>query len=77
MSGLDPLNARLVCDLSRDAAARGRGVLVSAHQLALIDQICTHIVMLARGRVVVCGSASEIKVRGGALENLFAEHAGA
>jgi ABC-2 type transport system ATP-binding protein len=75
-SGLDPLNARLVCDLSRSAAGRGCGVLLSAHQLSLIDQVCTHVVMLARGRVVVSGTASEIRARGGALEDLFLEHAG-
>jgi ABC-2 type transport system ATP-binding protein len=75
-SGLDPLNARLVCDLSLEAAAGGRGVLLSAHQLALIDQVCTHIVMLAHGRVVVSGSAGDIRARGGALEDVFVEYAG-
>ena len=76
-SGLDPLNARLVCDLSREAASRGGAVLLSAHQLALIDQVCTHIVMLARGRVVVSASALEVKSRGRALEELFTEYAAA
>jgi len=76
-SGLDPLNARLVCDLSRDAAGRDRGVLLSAHQLALIDQVCTHIVMLARGRVVMSAPAAELRTSGRTLEDLFSEHAGA
>jgi ABC-2 type transport system ATP-binding protein len=73
-SGLDPLNARLVCDLSLDAADRGRGVLLSAHQLALVDQVCSRIVMLAHGRVVFAGSIEEVRQRGErALEDLFVE----
>jgi ABC-2 type transport system ATP-binding protein len=77
-SGLDPLNARLVCDLVREAAAAGCGVLVSAHQLALVDQLCTDLVMLSRGRVVVAGSMEAIhQTNNVSLEDLFMAHAGA
>lgn len=75
-AGLDPLNARLVCDVVREAAARRRGVLVSAHQLALVDRLCTHVVMLAHGRVAVAAPIQEIRATGGPLEEVFAEHAG-
>jgi len=60
-SGLDPVNARLTCELLRAAASEGRGVLVSAHQLALVDEICTDLVMLARGRVVLSGSMAALR----------------
>jgi ABC-2 type transport system ATP-binding protein len=76
-SGLDPLNARLACDLIREAASQSRGVLLSAHQLALVDQVCTHVVMLARGRVVASGPLDDLHRRGGGtLEDLFVIHAG-
>ena len=76
-SGLDPINARLVCDLVREAAAAGCGVLVSAHQLALVDQLCTDLVMLSRGRVVVAGSMESIRrTYPASLEELFMAHAG-
>jgi ABC-2 type transport system ATP-binding protein len=75
-SGLDPLNARLVCDLSLEAAGRGRGVLLSAHQLALVDRVCSRIVMLAHGRVVLAGPIEDVRQRGErALEDLFVEDA--
>jgi ABC-2 type transport system ATP-binding protein len=74
-SGLDPMNARLVTELVREAAARGCGVLVSAHQLALVEQVCTEVVMLARGRVVLTGTMDEIHRRrrdsGESFEDLF------
>jgi ABC-2 type transport system ATP-binding protein len=77
-SGLDPINARLVCDLVREAAAAGCGVLVSAHQLALVDRLCTDLVMLSRGRVVVSGSMEAVRrAHPDSLEDLFMAHAGA
>ena len=77
-SGLDPVNARLVSALVREAAARGCGVLLSAHQLALVEQLCTEVVMLARGRVVLSGAMSELRARHGeSLEALFMACAGA
>ena len=77
-SGLDPINARLVCDLVREAAAGGCGVLLSAHQLALVDRLCTNLVMLSRGRVVVSGSVEAVRrAHPDSLEDLFMAHAGA
>jgi ABC-2 type transport system ATP-binding protein len=77
-SGLDPLNARLVCDLVTEAAGAGRGVLVSAHQLALVEQVCTSVVMLARGRVALAGTLAELRRdHPETLEQLFVTHAAA
>jgi ABC-type uncharacterized transport system ATPase subunit len=53
-------------------------VLVSAHQLALVDRLCTDLVMLARGRVVVAGSIEAVRrAHPDSLEDLFMAHAGA
>jgi ABC-2 type transport system ATP-binding protein len=73
-AGLDPLNARLVVDLVREASAAGKGVLVSAHQLALVEQFCTEIVILARGRVAWRGTREDIPADR-SLEDLFMSHA--
>jgi len=71
-SGLDPVNARLTSELLREAAARGCGVLVSAHQLALLEQLCSEIVMLARGRVVLAGALADLRARQAeSLEQIF------
>ena len=77
-TGLDPLNSRLVCDLARDAAASGTAVLISAHQLPLVEQICTHVLMLSRGRVVLAGTMADIRRdHDRPLEELFVERAAA
>jgi ABC-2 type transport system ATP-binding protein len=75
-SGLDPLNTRLVCDLIRETAAAGRGVLVSAHQLTVVERLCTHVTMLAAGRVVLSGTIDEVRAAPqDTLEQLFVAHA--
>jgi ABC-2 type transport system ATP-binding protein len=75
-SGLDPLNTRLVCDLIREAADRGAAVLVSAHQLALVEQLCSEVTMLAAGRVVLAGSMASVRsTPQETLEELFVSRA--
>lgn len=74
-SGLDPLNARLVGTLVREARDRGAAVLLSAHQLPLVAELCDSIVMLAAGRVVVSGATRDIVTAGRDLETTFVERA--
>jgi ABC-type uncharacterized transport system ATPase subunit len=59
----------------REASAAGKGLLVSAHQLALVEQFCTEIVILARGRVAWRGARQDIPPDR-SLEDLFMSHAG-
>jgi ABC-2 type transport system ATP-binding protein len=70
-SGLDPLNMRVVSALAHSAAATGRGILLSAHQLALVQDVCSRVVMLSRGRVVLSGTIDEVIAGGGTLEDVF------
>jgi ABC-2 type transport system ATP-binding protein len=77
-SGLDPINTRLVCDLISEAAERGAAVLVSAHQLSLVEQLCTDVTMLTSGRVVLAGSMASVRsTPHETLEQLFVTHAAA
>jgi ABC-2 type transport system ATP-binding protein len=41
-------------------AAGGRTVIVSSHLLAEVEQSCTHLVVMDRGRLVQAGPAGEI-----------------
>ncbi|HET9257464.1 MAG TPA: ABC transporter ATP-binding protein, partial [Pseudonocardiaceae bacterium] len=44
----------------RDYAARGATVLVSSHLLAEVEQTCSHVVVMHRGRLVAAGTVAEI-----------------
>jgi ABC-2 type transport system ATP-binding protein len=74
-SGLDPLNVRVVRDLSRAARERGAAILLSAHQLPLVMETCDDIVMLAGGRVVLAGAAPDVAGSAQELEETFAVRA--
>jgi ABC-2 type transport system ATP-binding protein len=61
LSGLDPVSARLVTGVIRDCAAAGQTVVLSTHQMGMVESLCTRVVMIARGRVVLDGELRAIK----------------
>jgi ABC-2 type transport system ATP-binding protein len=46
-------------------AATGRTVIVSSHLLAEVEQTCSHVVVMHRGRLVAAGSVAEVAGSGG------------
>lgn len=54
-NGLDPQGTREVRNLIRQLAGSGTTVLVSSHLLTEIEQVCTHIGVMSRGRLVLQG----------------------
>jgi ABC-2 type transport system ATP-binding protein len=63
LSGLDPLSARLVNAVVRECAASGQTIILSTHQMGLVEALCTRVFMIARGRSVLSGELREIKRR--------------
>ena len=63
LSGLDPVSARLVTGVIRDCAAAGQTVVLSTHQMGMVESLCTRVAMIARGRVVLDGELRAIKRR--------------
>ncbi len=58
-AGLDPANARQVRDLVKQLQERAT-ILVSSHNLAEIQELCDHVAILDRGRMILAGSVDEI-----------------
>ncbi|MFB6939290.1 CocE/NonD family hydrolase, partial [Streptomyces chartreusis] len=59
-NGLDPPQIREMRQVMIRYAAAGRTVIVSSHLLAEVEQSCTHLVVMDRGRLVQAGPVSEI-----------------
>lgn len=59
--GLDPVNVELVKSIMREAQAAGKSVVLSAHQMNLVEELCDRILMLNRGRRVLYGALDEVK----------------
>ena len=41
-------------------AVEGRSVLLSSHQLAEVEQTCSHVVVMDRGSVIASGTVAEV-----------------
>lgn len=59
-SGLDPLNQELMVNLIREIRSEGTTVLLSAHQLNLIERLADHVMIIAKGQKVLSGTVGEI-----------------
>ncbi|MCI3224298.1 alpha/beta fold hydrolase [Streptomyces sp. NP-1717] len=59
-NGLDPPQIREMRDVMIRYAADGRTVIVSSHLLSEVEQTCTHLVVMDRGRLVQAGPVAEI-----------------
>ncbi|MGW2780664.1 alpha/beta fold hydrolase [Streptomyces populi] len=66
-NGLDPPQIREMRQVMIRYAAQGRTVIVSSHLLAEVEQSCTHLVVMDRGRLVQAGPVSEIVGSGDTL----------
>ncbi len=58
--GLDPPQIAEMRRVLQRYATDGRAVLVSSHLLAEVEQTCTHVVVMHKGRVVASGRVEEI-----------------
>ncbi|MFD4608324.1 alpha/beta fold hydrolase [Streptomyces sp. NPDC058440] len=66
-NGLDPPQIREMREVMIRYAADGRTVIVSSHLLSEIEQSCTHLVVMDRGRLVQAGPVGEIVGSGDTL----------
>ncbi len=66
-NGLDPPQIHAMREVLRSYAATGRTVIVSSHLLSEIEQTCSHVVVMAKGRKIAQGTVEEIVGAGGAV----------
>lgn len=59
-SGLDPSGQREIRLLIQNLARHGQTVILSSHQLHEVQEICTHVAIIDRGKLVATGSLDEI-----------------
>jgi ABC-2 type transport system ATP-binding protein len=59
-NGLDPGEIRDIRDLLQGLAAEGVTVLLSSHLLGEVEQVCTHAVVMDRGRLIAAGTVAEL-----------------
>ena len=60
-SGLDPVNTEILKNIIIDLVKNGKYVIMSAHQMATIEEFCSDILILNKGKTVLQGNLKEIK----------------
>lgn len=60
-SGLDPVNTDILKNIIIDLVRQGKFVIMSAHQMATIEEFCTDILILNRGKTILQGNLKDIK----------------
>jgi ABC-2 type transport system ATP-binding protein len=74
-SGLDINTALILRDLISALASNGRVVLFSSHELETVERVCSHVVILHKGRVVANDSIQNLSkiLSQPNLEGIFSE----
>jgi ABC-2 type transport system ATP-binding protein len=60
LSGLDVISARLLKDLLELLAGQGKAILYISHVLEVVEQVCSRVVVIARGRILTDAPPSEL-----------------
>jgi len=60
LTGLDPYGIRRMKDSILKRARDGAAVIISSHLLHLVEEICSHILILKNGRKIIDGTLDEI-----------------
>lgn len=60
-SNLDPVARKNVVDILKDYAGTNKALLITSHDLFDIERICTRIVLIRKGRIMVEGNMEELK----------------
>ena len=60
-SGLDPVNTEILKNVIIDLVKMGKYIIMSSHQMASIEEFCTDILILNKGKTVLKGNLKEIK----------------
>ena len=76
-NGLDPQQIKAMREVLKSYAKTGRTVIVSSHLLSEVEQTCSHVVLMHRGKLIAFGTLKKIlKMTGkkaGSLEEIFIE----
>jgi ABC-2 type transport system ATP-binding protein len=63
LTGLDPLAIRKTRQLILARAQAGVAIIISSHLLHLLEEVCTHVLILKRGVRIAYGTLAEVRAQ--------------
>ncbi len=73
--GIDAVTSRVLRDMLAGYVSRGSTVFLTSHVLDIVEKLCTHVGIIAEGKLVEQASLQDIR-RGSSLEDRFLEKVG-
>jgi ABC-2 type transport system ATP-binding protein len=61
LTGLDPIGIRRMKDSILKRARAGAAILISSHLLHLLEEVCSHVLILKNGKKIIDGTLAEIR----------------
>jgi ABC-2 type transport system ATP-binding protein len=77
MEAVDPVSARVISDVLRRYTAGGGTVVLSSHVMALVEQLCDTVAVMAGGRIAAAGPVADVRGEHAHLEDAFLHLVGA
>jgi len=74
--GVDAVASRVLRDILRRCVERGATVFLTSHVLEIVERLCTHVGIIARGKLVHQSPMAELRLNG-SLEERFLQVVGA
>jgi ABC-2 type transport system ATP-binding protein len=66
-SGLDPMTSRFISGYLKKLKGEGRTIVLSAHNLYQVEEICDRVMILRRGKVMALGTMDELREQFGSI----------
>jgi len=63
LTGLDPRGIRTMKDSILERAQAGAAIIISSHLLSLVEDLCSHVLILHRGRTLFFGEIEEARAQ--------------
>lgn len=60
-SGLDPVNTEIIRNVILELIKKGKYIIMSAHQMSVVEEFCSDILILNKGKTVLQGNLKQIK----------------
>lgn len=76
LESVDPVSARTIREVLTRLVDRGATVILSSHVMETVQQLCSHVAIMAAGVIVAAGPMDQVR-RGRGLEDSFIELVGA
>jgi ABC-2 type transport system ATP-binding protein len=77
LEAVDPVSARVIRTVLTRYTAGGGTVIFSSHVMALVEGLCSHVAVMAGGRIIAAGELAAVRGSAPSLDDAFMHLVGA